>query len=96
MGLFKELGLFLEETATPSAPVARSPHLGYFWNVWSPGDLLSFRAEGVAGGAHDLEFPLGGHLPSEHVAYLHHPTFYRTLAAKLRVQVRRRGGARLG
>ncbi|WP_175607501.1 hypothetical protein [Deinococcus marmoris] len=38
-------------------------------------------------GAHDTAFPLGGR--SAHMAYLHRPEFYRTLAARVRVQVAR-------
>ncbi|WP_019587825.1 hypothetical protein [Deinococcus apachensis] len=89
VGLFKELGLFLEEESPHAVPLSHSPHLGYFWNVWSLEDLLSFRAEGVVEGAHDMEFPMDDPLQSGHVAYLHHPEFYLTLAAKLRVHLQR-------
>lgn len=85
VGLFGELGLFLEGHHAPPLALPDSPHLGYFWNVWSDSDLLSFRAAGIVPGAHDTAFPLGGRLQSDHLAYLHHPDFYRTLAAKVAV-----------
>ncbi|MFC4454034.1 hypothetical protein [Deinococcus sonorensis] len=86
LGLFKELSLTLEDqmgAAAPSTPSAL-PHLGYLWNVWSYSDLFSFRAEGVIPGAHDTLFPLSGNVQGDHLAYLHHPDFYRSLAAKIR------------
>lgn len=92
-GLFKALGLFLNDRQTPALSLsglslARSPHLGYAWNVWSASDLLSFPAEGSIGGNHDTAFPLSGAIQHDHTAYLHHPDFYPLLAAKVRSQVR--------
>ncbi|MCY1703944.1 hypothetical protein [Deinococcus sp. SL84] len=88
LGLFKELGLMLEDHFPASTNHAdASPllnHLGYLWNVWSYGDLLSFRAEGSIPSAHDAPFPLGGQVQDEHLAYFHQPHFYAALAAKLR------------
>lgn len=86
LGLFKELGLMLEDSLpAPQEPQRKlSDHLGYLWNVWSYSDLLSFRTEGVIPGAHDAPFPLPGHLRGDHLAYLQRPVFYAALAAKLR------------
>lgn len=83
VGLFAELNLFLADQAT--LDLGTCPHLRYFWNVWSFSDLLSFSAAGLVGGAHDTPFPLGAAVQGAHLAYLHHPAFYRTLAAKIRV-----------
>lgn len=87
VGPCKELGLFLDDQTGEGTALNASPHLGYFWNVWSDRDFLSFSAEGVVPGVHDTAFPLGGRSP--HMAYLQRPEFYRTLAARVRVQVAR-------
>lgn len=87
VGPCKALGLFLDDQTGGGSALDASPHLGYFWNVWSERDLLSFPAEGSVPGAHDTDFPLGGRSP--HMAYLQRPEFYRTLAARVRVQVAR-------
>lgn len=88
LGLFKELGLMLEDHVpvnadNPGTSLLQN-HLGYLWNVWSYSDLLSFRAEGNISSAHDASFPLGGQVQDEHLAYFHQPYFYAALAAKLR------------
>ncbi len=87
VGPCKAMGLFLDDQSGEGTALAASPHLGYFWNVWSENDLLSFPAEGSVPGAHDTDFPLGRRSP--HMAYLQRPEFYRTLAARVRVQVAR-------
>ncbi|GHF97475.1 hypothetical protein GCM10017783_06680 [Deinococcus piscis] len=87
LGMFKELGLMLEDSLPPGTPAPErtlSDHLGYLWNVWSYSDLLSFRTEGVIPSAHDAPFPLPGHVRGDHLAYLQRPVFYAALAAKLR------------
>ncbi|WP_309572035.1 hypothetical protein [Deinococcus sp.] len=86
VGPFVELGLTVGAQDAP--PPTAGPHLGYFWNVWSESDLLSFPASGVVPGAHDTAFPLGGNVQAGHLAYLQRPDFYRTLAAKVAVQMR--------
>ncbi|MDV6374416.1 hypothetical protein [Deinococcus arenicola] len=87
VGPCKDLGLFLDDQSGEGTALVASPHLDYFWNVWSENDLLSFPAEGSVLGAHDTAFALGGRSP--HMAYLQRPEFYRTLAARVRVQVAR-------
>ncbi len=87
-GLFKALGLFLNDRQTPALSLpglslARSPHLGYAWNVWSASDLLGFPSEGNVGSLYDTAFPLAGAIQNDHVAYLYHPDFYRLLVAKV-------------
>ena len=89
VGLFREMGQFIEQQPLPTSALRDSPHAGYFWNVWSYSDLLSFRAEGVILGAHDTAFPFLGNVRSDHLAYLANDDFYRTLAAKVRIHTRR-------
>ena len=85
VGVFREMGQFIERGPLPTPALRDSPHAGYFWNVWSYSDFLSFRAEGVIGGAHDTAFPFLGNVRSDHLAYLSDPRFYHTLAAKIEV-----------
>ncbi|GGB61928.1 hypothetical protein GCM10008019_17310 [Deinococcus soli (ex Cha et al. 2016)] len=82
VGAFHELGFTL---GGPTPDPHAGGRLGYFWNVWAYTDLLSFRAQGIAPGAHDTAFPLSGLVRSDHLAYLQQPDFYRTLAAKVAV-----------
>lgn len=90
VGLFREMGQFIEQGPLPTPALRDSPHAGYFWNVWSYSDLLSFRCEGVILGAHDTAFPFLGDVRSDHFAYLTHDDFYRTLAVKVRLHARPR------
>lgn len=85
VGVFRELGQFIENKPLPTPALLDSPHVGYFWNVWSFSDFLSFRAEGIIQGAHDTAFPFLGNVRSDHLSYLTHVNFYRTLAAKVKV-----------
>ncbi len=85
VGFFKELQLFLEGAEIPSLSVKASPHVGYFWNVWSYTDFLSFRSEGFVEGAVDTPFPFPPHLQGDHLTYISHVPFYQTLAAKIEV-----------
>lgn len=85
VGLFRELGQFIERKPLPTPALLNSPHAGYFWNVWSFSDFLSYRAEGIIQGANDTAFPFLGNVRSDHLAYLTHAHFYRTLAAKVKV-----------
>lgn len=85
VGLFRELGQFMERGSLPTRALVDSPHLGYFWNVWSISDLLSFRAEGIILGAHDTAFPIFRNVRADHLSYLTHAHFYRALAAKVKV-----------
>ncbi|HEX2704972.1 MAG TPA: hypothetical protein VHM65_04380 [Candidatus Lustribacter sp.] len=84
VGLFRQLGVFLEATSADIAPLDTA-RVGYFWNAWSSSDVLSFPAEGWVPGAHDSDFAFTGGLPHNHLAYLRDPDFYRTLAAKVLV-----------
>jgi hypothetical protein len=88
VGPFVELGLTVGGAPENAPFPTAGPHLGYFWNVWSESDLLSFPASGVVPGAHDTAFPLGGNVQASHLAYLQRPDFYRTLAAKVEVRTR--------
>lgn len=83
VGLFRELGQFIEQQSLPTSALLDSPYAGYFWNVWSYSDFLSYRAEGVIAGAHDTAFPFLGNVRSDHLAYLSDIDFYRALATKV-------------
>ncbi|HNV13665.1 MAG TPA: hypothetical protein PLZ83_05855 [Dermatophilaceae bacterium] len=87
IGLFAELGMFVAE-GPPSVVGVPADRLGYLWNAWSSSDVLSFRAEGWVAGAHDTDFTFSGSLGANHMSYLTDPTFYRTLAAKVRAHCR--------
>jgi hypothetical protein len=86
VGLFEELGLFLEsEPGRGPEPTAYPPseHLGGWWNVWDHADLLSFRAEGVVDGVDDSAFFAAGSLATDHYRYLANAGFYRALAGRV-------------
>ncbi len=85
VGVFREMGQFIERQPLPTTALLDSPHAGYFWNVWSYSDFLSFRTEEIIVGAHDTAFPFLGNVRSDHMAYLHDTRFYRALAAKIQV-----------
>lgn len=87
IGLFAQLGVFLEATL-PEVAGLDATRVGYLWNAWSSSDILSFPAEGIVPGAVDCDFAFPGSVASTHLAYLHDIDFYRTLAAKVAVQCR--------
>ena len=83
LGLFAQLGVFLEESTPDAVPLAE--RVGYLWNVWSASDILSFPASEHIGCAHDTDFGYARGVASSHLAYLVDENFYRTLAAKVAV-----------
>lgn len=89
VGLFEELGLFVESDPTCGAETGRmapdptGPHLGGWWNVWDHADLLSFRAAGIIEGVDDSPFFASGTLATDHYRYLANPEFYRALGARI-------------
>ena len=86
VGLFEELGLFLESAPDRGpGPAAYPPreHLGGWWNVWDHADLLSFRAEGIVDGVDDSAFFAAGSLATDHYRYLANADFYRALASRV-------------
>jgi hypothetical protein len=90
VGLFEELGLFLESAPDRGPGPATHPpreHLGGWWNVWDHADLLSFRAEGIVEGVDDSAFFAAGSLATDHYRYLANAGFYRALAARVRASI---------
>jgi hypothetical protein len=89
VGLFEELGLFIESDPTCGAETGRmaphpsSDHLGGWWNVWDHADLLSFRAAGIIEGVDDSPFFASGSLATDHYRYLANAEFYRSLAERV-------------
>lgn len=88
MKLFLESGASLTGNGTGAGAVgagvlARSRHLGYFWNVWDPSDLFSYSARAIGESLDDEVFESGLDAVSAHGAYLHMPAFFRRMAAKL-------------
>jgi hypothetical protein len=89
VGLFEELGLFIESDPTCGAETGRMAqhpprdHLGGWWNVWDHADLLSFRAAGIIEGVDDSPFFASGSLATDHYRYLANPDFYRALAERV-------------
>ena len=91
LGLFAQLGVFLEES-TPDA-AALADRVDYLWNVWSASDILSFPASEHIACARDTDFGYARGVASSHLAYLVDEDFYRRLAAKVAVHT---APARLG
>jgi len=86
VGLFEELGLFLESAPDRGPePTAYPPseHLGGWWNVWDHADLLSFRAEGIVDGVDDSAYFAAGSLATDHYRYLARADFYTALASRV-------------
>jgi hypothetical protein len=95
VGLFEELGLFLESDPDRGGPAGRPTpyppreHLGGWWNVWDHADLLSFRAEGIIEGVDDSSFFAAGTLATDHNKYLVNAGFHRALAERVRTSLGR-------
>jgi hypothetical protein len=91
VGFFEELNMFLASSPHFSKATGRltpiaSANLGYWWNVWDRNDILSFTTQGIfAGGIDDDEYWSGMSIAAAHSGYLERPSFYRRLAAKLKV-----------
>jgi len=89
VGLFEELGLFIESDPTCGAETGRmaqhpsGAHLGGWWNVWDHADLLSFRAAGIIEGVDDSPFFASGSLATDHYRYLANAEFYRALGERV-------------
>lgn len=86
VGFFEEAKLFLDsqpEYCTGRPVPFPHEHLGVWWNVWDPNDVLSFTAEGIFSQVDDESFNSGMSLLGAHGGYLQRPSFYRAFAAKL-------------
>ena len=97
VGLFTELGLFLDSPPAADGPRPRPDRstLGYWWNVWDHNDFLSYSAAGVVEGVDDEAYSSGLSVLGAHSGYLQRPTFYRRFADKLGT-VDRAGPGRIG
>jgi hypothetical protein len=89
VGLFEELKLLLASDPAVRGPNGRAafpPNVGWWWNVWDSNDILSFTARSIFDlQVDDEEWNSGASLAGAHGAYLRRPSFYRRLAAKIRV-----------
>lgn len=86
VGFFEEAKLFLASDPalrTPSKLPFPAAHLGAWWNVWDPNDVLSFTAQPIFDGVDDGAYDSGMPLTRAHGGYLQRPSFYRRFAEKL-------------
>jgi hypothetical protein len=88
VGLFEELKIFKvsdarfseqNKTLVPFPP----KHLGAWWNVWDPSDILSYTVAGIFEGVDDESFESGISPLQAHGGYLIAPAFYRRFGDKL-------------
>ncbi|OWV69634.1 hypothetical protein ATY77_20935 [Rhizobium sp. R634] len=90
VGYFEELNMFLASSKNFSrASGLPTPfpcaHLGRWWNVWDPNDIISFTTKGIfANGIDDEKYWSGMSLAAAHGGYLERPSFYRRFADKLK------------
>jgi hypothetical protein len=90
VGFFEELNMFLASSKDNSKDTGKktpvpNAHLGHWWNVWDPNDILSFTTNGIfANGIDDETYWSGMSLAAAHGGYLERPSFYRKFAEKLR------------
>ncbi|KSV67426.1 hypothetical protein N185_30550 [Sinorhizobium sp. GW3] len=97
VGYFEELNMFLassEEYCSARGrptPLPRA-HLGRWWNVWDPNDIISFTTKGIfESGIDDEKYWSGMSLTAAHGGYLERPSFYRRFADKLKTEFPREG-----
>ncbi|MBY5694684.1 hypothetical protein [Rhizobium leguminosarum] len=90
VGYFEELNMFLASSkkfSRASGLLTPLPyaHLGRWWNVWDPNDIISFTTKGIfADGIDDEKYWSGMSLAAAHGGYLERPSFYRRFADKLK------------
>ena len=87
VGFFEEGGLFIK--SDPAHGLGkRVPYppsnLGYWWNVWDHNDFLSFTASEIFERVDDQQYSSGQGLITAHGGYLQRPSFFRTMAAKIK------------
>jgi hypothetical protein len=93
VGFFEEAKLFLasrSEHRTGNPVPFPHEHLGVWWNVWDPNDVLSFTTKDIFSDVDDESINSGMSLLAAHGGYLQRPSFYRALAKKL-AQAKRNG-----
>jgi len=87
VALFEEMKLLKVSDASIRAPRKvdlSNAHVGYWYNVWDPGDILSYTAQPIFNGVDDEKFESRLPLHTAHFGYLVCPAFYRRLAEKVR------------
>ena len=57
--------------------------MGFLWNAWSSGDVLSFPIDGRLPRAFDTDVTFRGNPNDTHLGYIKNHDFYRAFAAKL-------------
>jgi len=86
VGLFEEMKLFkLSDPAIRApkkVPLSRA-HLGRWYNVWDPHDILSYTAEPIFAGVDDERFESNLPVHLAHFGYLASPAFYHRLGEKI-------------
>jgi hypothetical protein len=80
--LFQEMGLFGAAIEAP-AKAPRPDAVRHWWNVYDPGDLLSFRCEPVFADVVDFEFSSAAALIDAHGSYFKSPRFHARLCERL-------------
>jgi hypothetical protein len=77
-GIFQELSLFAQD-----APTATKASAERWWNVFDPGDLLSFRCAPIFEGVEDFEFSSATGIIDAHTTYFKRPRFHARLYERL-------------
>jgi hypothetical protein len=92
VGFFEEAKFFIASSPQHKTgePVPfPGGHLGVWWNVWDPNDILSFTARDIFLGVDDESYSSGMTMVNAHSGYLQRPSFYRRFAEKLRQAAKR-------
>jgi hypothetical protein len=82
-GLFQELSLFGTTVKTPDKSKL-SDAMAFWWNVYDPVDLLSFRCEPIFQTVQDFAFSSVTGMIDAHTSYFKRPRFYIRLRERLR------------
>lgn len=81
LGLFLDLEIELGNGRPPRVPFEE--RVGFLWNAWSSGDVLSFPIDGRLPRAFDTDVTFRGNPNDTHLGYIKNHDFYRAFAAKL-------------
>ncbi len=85
VGLFEEMKLFKESTASPPPGKVPMPkNVGRWMNVFDTNDILSYTAEPVFEGVEDYHYDTGFAATQAHGGYFVQPSFYARLAERLK------------
>ena len=85
VGPFEEMKLFKKSDRDLKQPkhVAALPNVGHWLNVYDPADVLSFLAEPVFTGPHDVLLKTGESTLKAHGEYFNRPRFYEIMLEHL-------------